>query len=811
MYTNIRSAFSCLCIACMLALVLTPSGVGAATNTWQGDDLTNPTYWDDADNWSDGVPTSDDDIVFDATAAAKCSANVAFKVNSIASAAAMDQAFDDGAQACTTVAGVSWDNNGQVIRLRGKWVMTGDGNMAWETGPTYTIDTALYDVDLQGTGNLANNSGANTFKVHKISGANTSKTTTHNGANTLNCTQWTRGAGTWTNSRLFYARCTGANDLSFDASGEIDGAEQWFLFIIGAATLNIPQINASGMTKSPAILSNTASASGISLQGPVTCGRAFSIYKNGTGYTRVATNDNALNIVGPLYLGNANASGTAAIDLGASVLNIDTLSFGSHNAGVCSVFCKTSVINDTGNFTLGTNTIFNSGTGTLNLVGSGSDVVTMATELAYDVITAKTSPAGKVTLADNLTCTGDFTGPSGVFDHNGQTLTAGGDVLMDLDTLKGATAGSKDSLYGGSGQFHVGSTTAVSAANLTLVMGTQNGIVDDDRGYSALTLSISPACTVTNSGTAAATTYNGLTATPFIMGNNSKFVTNATMNSFIVNGAGIALTNIGTGCFIGGSGAIGLRASGTGTLPAFLYGGTGTVAIRNLGTAEGEIGLTGNLSALSGTIDITRASATNGFTLRQNGFSIAAGNFNWGCAIAGGTFNFHKRGTITGSGAINGTAYNLGTTNLFDSATTTCASYTHQTTHNYVAAPGQSLTLTGNPGTLTSEGKYAPSKLVIASAGTVTAADAVKADTVIISAGILQQTAGRDSFDLYFGMSGGEWKLAGDTVILKNANGTGGTLTPDAASLWKILDGGRITGFNNDTMPKTQFLGGGTF
>jgi hypothetical protein len=47
-----------------------------ATVTWQGDDLTNPTYWNDADNWDTGtVPANGDDVVM--ANAANCEVNEA--------------------------------------------------------------------------------------------------------------------------------------------------------------------------------------------------------------------------------------------------------------------------------------------------------------------------------------------------------------------------------------------------------------------------------------------------------------------------------------------------------------------------------------------------------------------------------------------------------------------------------------------------------------------------------------------------------------------------------------------------------------
>ncbi|MDP2909664.1 MAG: hypothetical protein Q8N69_01160 [bacterium] len=50
-------------------------GVEAATRTWEGDDLTNPTYWNDADNWGGTVPEVGDDVVMNN--AANCNVNEA--------------------------------------------------------------------------------------------------------------------------------------------------------------------------------------------------------------------------------------------------------------------------------------------------------------------------------------------------------------------------------------------------------------------------------------------------------------------------------------------------------------------------------------------------------------------------------------------------------------------------------------------------------------------------------------------------------------------------------------------------------------
>ena len=47
-----------------ISLFLLCSNAWADTHTWQGDDLTNPTYWNDADNWDvAAVPAAGDDVI----------------------------------------------------------------------------------------------------------------------------------------------------------------------------------------------------------------------------------------------------------------------------------------------------------------------------------------------------------------------------------------------------------------------------------------------------------------------------------------------------------------------------------------------------------------------------------------------------------------------------------------------------------------------------------------------------------------------------------------------------------------------------
>ncbi len=47
-----------------IVFLLIVGNVQAATRTWEGDDLTNPTYYNDADNWGGTVPEAGDDVVF---------------------------------------------------------------------------------------------------------------------------------------------------------------------------------------------------------------------------------------------------------------------------------------------------------------------------------------------------------------------------------------------------------------------------------------------------------------------------------------------------------------------------------------------------------------------------------------------------------------------------------------------------------------------------------------------------------------------------------------------------------------------------
>jgi hypothetical protein len=53
--------------------------------------------------------------------------------------------------------------------------------------------------------------------------------------------------------------------------------------------------------------------------------------------------------------------------------------------------------------------------------------------------------------------------------------------------------------------------------------------------------------------------------------------------------------------------------------------------------------------------------------------------------------------------------------------------------------------------------------------------------------------------------------MSGDTADVTDLVGTGNNLIWDAATLLNIQSGGSISGFDGDTLPKTIYLGGGSF
>jgi hypothetical protein len=146
-----------------------------------------------------------------------------------------------------------------------------------------------------------------------------------------------------------------------------------------------------------------------------------------------------------------------------------------------------------------------------------------------------------------------------------------------------------------------------------------------------------------------------------------------------------------------------------------------------------------------------------------------------------------------------------GTGNTVDlDAATTIHSISHDAAANRTTFTGSAA---GTINAWSGEGD-----IVLNQAGSTTFGAAVKLDTVVLTTGTIGfGGAGNDSIDLYVDIDGGIYNCSADSQVIKAIDGTNCVVTTDAASLWKILDGGTITGFDGDTLPNTIFLGGGGF
>jgi hypothetical protein len=469
----------------------------------------------------------------------------------------------------------------------------------------------------------------------------------------------------------------------------------------------------------------------------------------------------------------------------------------------CSLFNQTSALSVGGDITYPSTRVV-PGTSTLTADGAGAQTLTNIK--AYDFVK---SGAGAATFASRPNISGDYTVSAGA-TNLAYGIESAGDVLIGGTGIP--TIADSAKMNGNTGTFGVASTVGTPVMT-AMTLWHNRGTIDIDVAATIMALVIVD--TVTNSGAVGTVVYNSAGIPLTLL--DSAYLINSARTTFRRTTAG-DLVAIAPTANIGGASILDFRHNASGLIinvPAINSTNSGGLLFYD--AAAGIISLyaqTGNLVS-TGPISIYRSGATNANSWRQNGYSIAAANFNFGCNNATGTFNFHRRGIINVSGAINGTAYNLGTTNDYDTSVTSVGTnMTYQTSFNHFPAPGQSLTMTGD-GTTTFAGKYKPKKMVV-SGGARVFADHWYTDSLDITGGSLAVTdhAGVDTVagDAAFtGTSTGDF--SGDTCAFGgNVSGAGNHIVYNAASLWKMYGTNKkITGFDTDTLPKTQFLGGGGF
>jgi len=715
-----------ICAAAWLAIAARGYSAGEDC-TWDGSESV---LWSTDANWDvNHTPGDTDTVICTGDVANNCSTDV---IVSIAKLTIVDDFADDfltnPAQACTVSGAVSLDGTGNAIKLRNTFVQDADGDFVFNAGPTYDATSLLsFDLDLQGTGNLTNNSGANRT-VHKISAAGAGKTTTHTGANYLFTKQLTFGSGTFTNNKNFGADITAIDDLNFHADHTINGNAEFTIYAHTASTTyNIPKINASGFTGAFYI---GAKAGGTTFehQGDASFGGVFWILKHptGTGAMTVNTNDHTITAANCGW-GSGKSGSALTVNLGAGVLDIaGYFQTTTWNSATATMNASSSAWTIGGDFDLGTNTAWVPGTEVLTYNGTTACTPTFAGETVADIVIAKTG--GGWTAQDNVSCA-DFTVDAAndqAVSLNGHTLTASGNVTWDGSGT--ANLGNGVTLNGASSQYHLGSTLgAVTAGSCVLTFNTVTaGVLDADKILSnAKQLVLGASAILTSSG--AATTYLSNSSGPgLVVGNNATLTLNRACVFYAFPDGDVY--TIGTGVTLNGTADWYItpkRDNVAITMPALTYTGTGIFNIFEISASYNwTVTMTGAVNVKE--LRLRRYGATKSGTFNQGGFALTCTDFSYGCGHATGTFTGNFDGPITVSGATNPILYNLGTITINDSATWSVGgNVTALSTATYnLTAPTTAITGTS---TLTSNGKTWAGAITVNSAGatTTTLADAL--------------------------------------------------------------------------------------
>ena len=402
----------------IFALLLVAQGVLAADVYWRGHVSVD---WSTDANWRGGsAPGASDNAIFNAdSSAGACQLSTGVKVNSIFMDDDYDQDFDQNGQACTTATDLTADGSG-TITLDGAYVMTGDGNFAFESGPTYS--PSQLQIDSKGTGSIENNTGS-ALTYAGITCGYADKTTTVNGNGNHVLSQLSIGSGTLTADRFISLRPTASGAFTTDAASTINGSAAIEVRQSGVITVNIPRLNARNQGIN--LYSPGGSLGTYSFQDTVSVSSLLGLYATGTGGAVFQTNDFPVT-AGTILRVGAGSTGKVKVFAGASEINIGSFETTTYNTGVCSLYCETSTINDSGDFDLGSNTVVVPGTSDLRFVGTAAATPTMNNQLFYDIEVDKSG--GSVTFADSCKANDLVIAATNTVAVTASTVDAGGDL-----------------------------------------------------------------------------------------------------------------------------------------------------------------------------------------------------------------------------------------------------------------------------------------------------------------------------------------------------------------------------------------------
>jgi autotransporter-associated beta strand protein len=489
-------------------------------------------------------------------------------------------------------------------------------------------------------------------------------TTTLDGSRTIDSLQF-NGAGTPAATSVTIAQGSGGS-LTLKPASASGGIA--ILAGGGSATISAPVVLDNALASSQT-WSATDAGSTLTLSGNVTFGA--NVAKTGAGsLTLSGTNSGSGNL--SLNAGTLNLNSNGALGTGA--LNIANGTTLNNTSGLAVTLSGNGPVNINGDFTFTGANSLNLGTGAVTLAGNpilavNASTLTLGGNMGGTSNLTKAG-AGTLTLAGTNTYTGTTFitgGPLRIVTGSALGTTAGGTVqsgssALELDGSAGAVAVGAESLsingggisnggalrniagnnsYGGtitmagqsrinsdSGTLTLSNAAAVTAANLTLVVGGAGntaingavtlgtgGLIKDGNG------------TLTLSGT---NTYTGTTDLRAGVLNITGSTT-GTGNVFVGNNApGIAVLNVPTGGSLVGT------ASSTNPTITLGTAGAGSVGVLNI------TGGTVTLQGTETTDGISFGASNDGY----GGFLMSAGTFTQQRFMFGGT------SATTGTGGI---------------------------------------------------------------------------------------------------------------------------------------------------------------
>ncbi|MBP7055611.1 MAG: hypothetical protein KBB52_02005, partial [Candidatus Omnitrophica bacterium] len=616
------------------------------TRYWVGKDTTNPTYWNDTDNWSTGsggsggatVPAAGDAVIFDAGSADKaCLVNAA--TANLLSFTISSYNGTITASNNVTVSGTFSQSSGTfnlsatlsatTLSLSGGTLSALSGNMDIGTG----------GVSITGTGVLTPPGDGKAFYIGGGLYITTGTASaaegiiTFDGSSSVNITTAEEiffnmsftGSGTWTMQDPL--TMTG---MFYQSGGS---------FSNGSSTLTVGMFNQAGGTF------NHGADTTIAINGSATFSGTFNKATGGSN-TAIIIFDTDADVdangkdLGNIQIGD-NSGGGSTTTLTDSI-EVDNITISSYSkAGeVNTLSAGTNTITVNGNWTLGTNaswtesSSFTYGTSTVVFDGTSTQTIGGVASTTFYNLTVSPSSGNVVELnaATTLASGGRLTIDSGaIFDINGKDFT--------ITTAANFT---------NNGTFRL--TGSESVVNIN--MGTPTGTVEyDGTGTSGFKLGNSY-YSLKLSGTGTWTPSSNLLIDGTLTNANTLNIGGYTLqiNRGLSNSGTITTTGNGSNLIIDSSitsisGTVSFTSSAASSLPKKTYS---TLNLANGGTVSGGTVTASTLNVTAGTLTIGSASASGTLSITSTANIDGVLEFN----TAGGTSNLDiNNATITYSGA----------------------------------------------------------------------------------------------------------------------------------------------------------------